>query len=94
MKRIKGIVAAGTLTGLILITVVVLGIGNVNATGESAVFPTVAIQAQPVDGLGSGEAVQAWQDYSAELENTVTVFQERETTYQTQLEAANDTILS
>lgn len=92
MNRIKGIIAAGTLTGLILITAIVLGFGQVDANGGTAVLPANTAQVEPAGNLDGAEAVQAWQDYSSQLENTVSVLQQRETTYQTQLETANSTI--
>lgn len=93
MNRLKGMIAAGTLTGLILITVVVLSIRNANAAAEPVSAPVSIIQDQPDASLNGEEAVQAWQTYSAELENTIRVMQDREGQYQTELEAANTTIL-
>ena len=93
MNRLKGMIAAGTLTGLILITVVVLSIRNANAAAEPASAPVLITQDQPDASLNGEEAVQAWQTYSAELENTIRVMQDREGQYQTELEAANTTIL-
>ena len=93
MNRLKGMIAAGTLTGLILITVVVLSIRNANAAAEADSAPVILTQNQPDASLNGEEAVQAWQTYSAELENTIRVMQDREGQYQTELEAANTTIL-
>ena len=93
MNRLKGMIAAGTLTGLILITVVVLSIRNANAAAEAISTPLTITQNQPDTALTGQEAVQAWQTYSAELENTIRVMQDREAQYQAELEAANATIL-
>jgi predicted nucleic acid-binding Zn-ribbon protein len=93
MNRLKGMIVAGTLTGLILITVIVLSIRNANAAAESVSAPVSIIQDQPDASLSGEEAVQAWQTYSTELENTIRVMQDREGQYQTELEAANATIL-
>ena len=101
MNRTKGILAAGTLTGLVLITLLALGFGNLRATGDSATaVPPTTISTTTSDlplpetgSLTNEEALQAWQEYSAQLEQTVRTMQEREAAYQTQLDAANQTIL-
>ena len=41
MTRLKGILAAGTLTGLILITVIVLSVRNANAAAEPSSTPLI-----------------------------------------------------
>lgn len=106
MNRTKGILAAGTLTGLVLITILALGFGNLRAdrnadvAAETAVSPVnvpAATTASSAAGAQINEeavqAVQAWQQYSAELEETVRTMQTREAAYQAQIEAANQTIL-
>lgn len=95
MNRTKGILAAGSLTGLIVMTMLALGFKNINAqTNEmGTVEPTPIIIQQPETGAATNEAVQAWQTYSSDLENTVQTMQQREATYQAQIEAANQTIL-
>lgn len=96
MDRTKGILAAGTFTGLILITTLVLGFGNLRARSvEDAAVPLKAanIIPPPTDGIELEQALQEWQTYSAELEQTVRTMQDRETAYQQQLDAANQTIL-
>lgn len=99
MNRTRGILAAGTLTGLVIITLLALGFGNLRAAGggETAVSApnTATIELPTPDTAiqGNEEALQAWQQYSAELEQTVRTMQEREAAYQTQLDAANQTIL-
>lgn len=106
MNRTKGILAAGTLTGLVLITILALGFGNLRAdrnadvAAETAVSPVNMSAATTVSSAADAQineeavqAVQAWQQYSAELEETVRTMQTREAAYQAQLEAANQTIL-
>lgn len=96
MNRKKGILAAGTFTGLVLITLLALGFGNLQAksVADTAVAPAAAEVVLPeTNGMTNEQALQAWQDYSAQLENTVQTMQERDATYQQQLEAANQTIL-
>lgn len=96
MDRTKGILAAGTFTGLVLITTLVLGFGNLRAKSveDAAVTLTAAeITPPPTDGIEIEQALQEWQTYSADLEQTVHTMQERETAYQQQLDAANQTIM-
>lgn len=95
MNRTKGILAAGTLTGLVLITILALGFGNLQAKSveDTAVAPATEVTLPQTNGLTAEEALQAWQDYSAELEQTVRTMQDRDTVYQQQLDAANQTIL-
>lgn len=98
MNRTKGLLAAGTLTGLVLITLLGLGLGNLGAASggsDTAVPQTIPQEPQlTTTDPTAAEAVQAWQEYSAELEQTVRVMQDRETAYQTQLDAANQTIVN
>ena len=96
MDRTKGILAAGTFTGLVLITTLVLGFGNLRARPvEDAAGPLPAgeLLPPPTDGVGIEQALQEWQTYSAELEQTVRTMQDREAAYQQQLDAANQTIV-
>jgi predicted nucleic acid-binding Zn-ribbon protein len=99
MNRTKSILAAGTLTALVLITLLALGFGNLQAkSADTAVAPAAGEVQLPqtmdqTSGMTPEQAVQAWQDYSAQLEQTVRTMQTRETTYQQQLDAANQTIL-
>ncbi len=93
MNRTKGILAAGTLTGLVLITLLALGFGNLGATADNA----TAVSQQPqivTTDTAAQDAVQAWQDYSAGLEQTVRTLQERESAYQSQIDSANQTIVN
>lgn len=107
MDRLKGILAAGTLTGLVLITALAFSWGgsaettNTPATEPPIVVQTVyvpqeatAVQAGPVTTSGQGENAQsqADQEYINQLEAALQVMQTREGQYQTQIEAANQTI--
>ena len=101
MNRTKGILAAGTLTGLVIITLLGLGFGNLGAIVDGSSSTATAVpqeipqQLQPITtDPAAEEAVQAWQEYSAELEQTVRVMQEREATYQSEIETANQTIVN
>lgn len=95
MNRTKSIIVAGTFTGLILITMLALGFGRLQANSEgTAVMPDTAEMAPPATGnMEMEQALQEWQTYSAELERTIQTLQERDLAYQQQLEAANETIL-
>lgn len=98
MTRTKGILAAGTFTGLVLITILALGFGPLNrsqaqSSGDTAAAPAGEPALLNSNGLNSEEAVRAWQDYSTQLEETVRTLQERDSAYQQQLDAANQTIL-
>lgn len=95
MNRTKGIVVAGTITGLVLITILALGFGSVRrslASEAAGLTTSVEIAAPAPTDPGSDQALEAWQTYGAELEQTVRILQEREAVYQQQLEAANQTI--
>ena len=98
MNRKKGILAAGSLTGLVIITLLSLGfrsLGAANNGNETAVQQEIPQQPQiDTTDPAAQEAVNAWQDYSAELEQTVRVMQERENNYQSQIDAANQTIVN
>jgi hypothetical protein len=98
MNRTKGILAAGSLTGLVLMTIFALGFSGLGAwgtgEGETAVTePTPTVIQQPQIDQNASEAVQAWQKYGRDLETTVQTMQQREAQYQAQIEAANQTIL-
>ncbi|MCA9934883.1 MAG: hypothetical protein KC415_13205 [Anaerolineales bacterium] len=91
MNRVKGILAAGTLTGLVIVTLLALGFRNSSAAAADNASPVV-IPSEPGVDPAAQDAVQAWQTYSSELENTVRTLQARETQYQTELAKANQTI--
>jgi len=96
MNRMKGILAAGTLTGLVIITVLALGFGSLGAVSDSGTaVPEETFELplpQPTDD-NNDEALQAWQQYSAELEQIVRSMKDRENTYLSQTDLANQTIL-
>lgn len=96
MNRKKGVLTAGALTGLLLIALLALGFGNSQAKSAdvTAVAPAAIVETVPqTTGMTNDQAIQAWQDYSAQLEQTVRTMQQRESAYQQQLDAANQTIL-
>jgi hypothetical protein len=96
MNRTRSILAAGTFTGLVLITILALGFSNSQAKSaeDAAAAPSSArISLPQTNSMSDEEALQAWQAYSAELEQTVHTLQDRDTAYQQQLDAANQTIL-
>lgn len=96
MNRTKGILAAGTFTGLVLITLLALGFGGLGASADSGTAvpqEATALTIEPTTNSSTDEALQAWQQYSAELEQTVQTLQNRESTYAAQIDASNQTIL-
>ncbi len=96
MNRYKGFLAAGTFVGLVIITLLALGFGSLKAVADSGTaVPQEEIQlpVPQTTNLTNDEAMQAWQQYSAELEETVRTMQDRENTYQSQIDMANQTIL-
>lgn len=98
MNRTKGILAAGSLTGLVLLTMLALGFNRIGAGGEGAgetavSEPTTLIIQEPPLEPDASQAVQAWQTYGRDLETAVQTMQGREAQYQTEIEAANQTIL-
>ena len=98
MNRTKGILAAGSLTGLVIITMLALGFSSIGASWggekETAVIePTPIVIQEPQPEQDASKAVRAWQKYGRELESTVQTMQQREAQYQAEIEAANQTIL-
>lgn len=96
MTQKKNIVIAGTLAGLVLLTLMAFSF-----SGTSALFRRDGGQAlQPAQGLPPEQSlevntqadVQALQDYAAELESTLEIMVDREAQYQEQLNSANQTI--
>lgn len=86
MTRTKGILAAGTLTGLVLMTILALGWRSAGAGAADAPL-TAAPQT-----VQTGADAAALQSYATELETAVQTLQARETQYRQQIEAANQTI--
>jgi len=97
MNRKSGILAAGTLTGLVVIIILVFGMGGLNAAenNSTALPPTsdAIVVDQPTADTTNSESLQTWQTYSSELENAVETLQTREGQYQAELNAANETII-
>ena len=96
MNRKKGVLTAGALTGLLLVVLLGLGFGNSQAKSAdaTAVAPAAVVESLPqTNGMTTEEALQAWQDYSAQLEQTVQTLQGRDAAYQQQLDLANQTIV-
>ena len=97
MKRKSGILAAGTLTGLVIIIILIFGIGGLNAAENNATALPPAANAltgkQSTVETANSDSLQAWQTYSRELETAVEMLQIRERQYQAELNAANETIL-
>ena len=86
MNRIKGILAAGTLTGLVLITILALGWDSVGgAAANTPVEPAAIVQPMATDA-------GALQAQNVQLQNVLQTMQAREAQYQAQIEAANQTI--
>lgn len=96
MNRSKGILAAGTLTGLILLTLLALGFAWPDVQDQTTNAQTTLQLEQPAGAdiatTDAATAVQEWQAYSAELESAVRTLQQREAAYQTELQAANQEI--
>lgn len=99
MNRMKGILAAGTLTGVIVLTILVFGFGSTNAQSQEAAT-TQDIVVQPVvmpdnseTAVTNSAELQSLQDYNQQLEAALQVMQEREAVYQAQIEQANRTVL-
>jgi outer membrane lipoprotein-sorting protein len=97
MSRAKGILAAGTFTGLILITMLALGFGGSQAqsfaAAPAAQTAEVVSSTTSASGSSNDETLRAWQEYSAQLEQTVQILQQRDLAYRQQLEASNQTIV-
>lgn len=86
MSRVKAILAAGTLTGLVLVTILALSLGNARQASASNQVAPAGIT-QPA---GSAESLQA---SNAQLQQSLQTMQAREAQYQAQIEQANQTIM-
>jgi peptidoglycan hydrolase CwlO-like protein len=96
MNRTKGILIAASLTGLVLVTVLALGLGRAVANSNDAAAVPPSGPESSTTGTSQNDLqqqIEAWQQYSQKLEQTVRIMQERETQYQQQLTSANQTIV-
>ena len=98
MNRTKSIIAAGTLTGLVLLTALAFSFQNIgakpgNGDATSISEPAPIVIQQPESSPSPDEALQSWQIYSRDLETTVQIMKQREAAYQAQLQTANQSIL-
>jgi hypothetical protein len=101
MKRIHAGLAAGGLTGLVLITALAVGLmPDTQAVADSAAAPVMTATVQPVEaGSGTPEAaptsgVQELLEQNRRLAQALEVMQAREAQYQAQIEAANRALLA
>jgi hypothetical protein len=95
MERTKAILAAGGLTVIVLISFLVISLGNGRSGVSTAVAPAVLVQPasnQAAMDSAAQQTIAQWQTYSRQLEEAVQAMQVRELEYRTQLEAANQTI--
>jgi hypothetical protein len=86
-QRLKHLLAAGILTGLVLATVIAFAWRDTSRAGANA-MNTGAAQA-----MSSPESTDTWRTENEQLRQAVETMRVREQAYQTQLEAANRTIL-
>ena len=99
MNRMKGILAAGTLTGVIVLTILVFGFGSTNAqsqeasTAQDIVVQPVVMPDNSETAVTNSAELQSLQDYNQQLEAALQVMQDREAVYQAQIEQANRTVL-
>lgn len=85
MNRTKSIIAAGSLTGLVLITVLALGFRNLTQVTQTVTpAPEIILQPLPTDTTATPTA--------AELQAQVDALLAREGQYQAAIEQANQTI--
>ena len=102
MQRKEAMIAAGTLTGLLIFTVAALGLGpsalssDAQAATQVATPAVATTQFAPTPAAGAVQApeVQRVVEQNEQLRQTVQLMQEREAAYRAQLEAANQAILS
>jgi hypothetical protein len=86
-QRLKHLLAAGILTGLVLATVIAFAWRDTSRAGANA-MNTGAAQA-----MSSPESTDTWRTENEQLRQAVETMRVREQAYQTELEAANRTIL-
>lgn len=85
--RLKHILAAGILTGLVLATVIAL------AWRDSSQADANAPKTNATLTMSAPEGTEAWRAENEQLRHAFETMRVREKAYQTQLEAANRTIL-
>jgi chromosome segregation ATPase len=88
MTGIKAIIAAGAVTGVVLVAIVALNVDRLSAGGEVS---SPAESEPPADVLSDPE-IQILLQEQQELEATVSQMQAREAEYAQQIEAAQQTI--
>lgn len=99
MSRMKALFAAGGLTGLVLATILALGLRDTLASGSSAApaldtsLPVTAPAAPAVAPTLSAGEEQALREQNQQLRAALQTMQEREALYQQQVETANQSLL-
>ncbi len=88
MTRMKAIIAAGAITGVVLVAIVALNVDRLSAGGE--VSPPA--ESEPPTDVLSDPEIQALLQEQQELETAISLMQEREAEYAQQIEAAQQTI--
>lgn len=89
----KRILATGAFAGILIVTLLAMGFGNLGANNNSA-ESGLPLATQSLDSIAPNSTdAEALQQYSTELEQALRTMQERETTYRTQLDLANQTIV-
>src|SRR5687768_9588335 len=85
--RLKHILAAGTLTGLVLATVIAFAWRDTSRADANATKTNATLT------MSAPEGTDTWRAENEQLRHAVETMRAREQAYQTQLEAANRTIL-
>jgi hypothetical protein len=85
--RLKPLLAAGILTGLVLATLIAFAWRDTSRTAADATQTTATLT------MAAPEGMDAWQAENAQLRKAFETMRAREKEYQTQLEAANRAIL-
>jgi chromosome segregation ATPase len=88
MGRIKAIIAAGAVTGVVLVAVVALNVDRLSAGGEVSSPP----ESEPPTDVLSDPEIQVLLQEQQDLEAAVSQMQAREAEYTRQIEAAQQTI--
>jgi hypothetical protein len=97
MNQKKSIVIAGTLAGLILLTLLAFTFTDTSAllrrNDAQAVLPATAVPTEQSADANAQAQIQALQAYTGQLEAALQIMAEREVQYQQQLNTANQTIM-